>query len=293
MLKIPVGLDLRNDYYYDDPALGVYAAEMPESLAYAGFDHFGDIDYYDGSLDCYRGLICVPIDGAYPGMAFYYSSPSGGEIEYLAAEFLLEQDSAGWCAFREEDDSLMVYTSNSTVDAEHPIRKYEVIASCTTERPFRVFLSPQPDLSLQGSQTGWNQLPWYEEDGRWELRHMQGGVFSRWGHLYLVNGYMADFDNYKGGIWVFRVEGNIATLVDHSTQAQDEGSFVFEFHTYEVGTIAEEPEGIDIWDLDNHAAPGIEGQIHVIMIDNYPFLTGKDDLYFKHYTTYISDKCKI
>ena len=55
---------------------------------------------------------------------------------------------------------------------------------------------------------------------------------------------------------------------------------------------SEEPEGIDIWDLDSGIAPGINGQIHVIMIDNVPDLHN-DDLYFKHYTTTPGDICKI
>jgi hypothetical protein len=55
---------------------------------------------------------------------------------------------------------------------------------------------------------------------------------------------------------------------------------------------ADEPKGIDIWDLDSEIAPGIRGQIHVIMIDNYG-REHKDDLYFKHYTTASGNICKI
>ncbi len=272
LLKVPVNLDLRHDYYYDDPVLGVYA-----SRGFPGFNHFGDIDVYNG-------LICVPLEGERPGMGFTYSSPEGGDFEYVSHSYfyLTDQISAGWCAFHQEGDSLMLYTSNSTVDDAHPIFRYEVDVIWSDPPVIVGLYRRAPYLQLQSAHQGWNQLPMYENEG-WALKHMQGGVFSDRGHLYLVNGYSRDFDRYKGGIWVFAVDGSIATLVDHSSQ--DSGTFRFKFHPRDWCG-GEEPEGIDIWDLDNNDfgnAPGISGQIHVIMIDNC-CEEGKDDLYFKHYT---------
>lgn len=79
---------------------------------------------------------------------------------------------------------------------------------------------------------------------------MQGGVFSDRGHLYLVNGYQENFNRYKGGIWVFHVDGNVATLVDHSNQEDQPGTFEFQYHPWHTPchccTCVEEPEGIDI-----------------------------------------------
>ncbi|HXW11747.1 MAG TPA: hypothetical protein VD694_03220 [Nitrososphaeraceae archaeon] len=50
----------------------------------------------------------------------------------------------------------------------------------------------------------------------------------------------------------------------------------------------EELEGITIWDADvNGTAPFIEGQIHLIMLDND---VSPDDIYFKHFRVTEKDK---
>jgi hypothetical protein len=94
------------------------------------------------------------------------------------------------------------------------------------------------------------------------LDRIQGGAFSPKGHLYLV------MDVAGHGVKGFEVRSgrqyvNIPVNYDPSWDT------------------AEELEGIDIWDLDNGAAPGVNGQIHVLMLDND--LASADDLYFKHY----------
>lgn len=49
-------------------------------------------------------------------------------------------------------------------------------------------------------------------------------------------------------------------------------------------------EGI-IKDLDGKGIPGVTGQLHVLMIEN--FWPEDDELYFRHYSTEYSDRCKI
>ena len=56
------------------------------------------------------------------------------------------------------------------------------------------------------------------------------------------------------------------------------GSFNYEFHP--GGSTDEEPEGLTYWDLDGRNAPGIQGQLHAILLDND---ANGDDVYFKHY----------
>lgn len=47
---------------------------------------------------------------------------------------------------------------------------------------------------------------------------------------------------------------------------------------------AQEPEGVTVWDLDKDTrAPGIRGQLHVIMVENDWNKLSPDDFYFKHY----------
>ena len=123
-----------------------------------------------------------------------------------------------------------------------------------------------------------------------ELESIQGGVFSENGNFYLINGYCADFDVYKGGIWVFDArDGENGYLFDRSTNGYGHFNFDWEVDCDEY-CLCDEPEGITIWDLDNGDAPGISGQIHVLMIDND---AGWDDLYFRHYSTSSRDQCKI
>lgn len=65
----------------------------------------------------------------------------------------------------------------------------------------------------------------------------------------------------------------LGTLVNHSNQEDEPGTFKYEFHPGDYGSERdEEPEGIDIWDLDQYPVfnfTPLSGQIHVIMIDNY------------------------
>lgn len=99
-------------------------------------------------------------------------------------------------------------------------------------------------------------------DSNLKLDRIQGGAFSPKGHLYLV------MDVAGHGVKGFEVRSgrqyaNIPVNFDPSWDTQ------------------EELEGIDIWDLDNGAAPGVNGQIHVLMLDND---LGSDELFFKHYS---------
>jgi hypothetical protein len=91
------------------------------------------------------------------------------------------------------------------------------------------------------------------------LMRVQGGVFSPRGHLYLVS------DVAGQGIKGFDLEtGRQEVTIPVPFNGDDE-----------------ELEGVDIWDLDGGAIPGINGQIHLQMIDHHWF--SDDDFYFKHY----------
>ncbi len=91
------------------------------------------------------------------------------------------------------------------------------------------------------------------------LDRVQGGVFSARGHLYLVSDVAGQgikgFDLETG-----RQQANIPVQFDRDD---------------------EELEGIDIWDLDGGQVPGINGQVHLQMIDHHWW--SDDEFYFKHY----------
>jgi hypothetical protein len=93
------------------------------------------------------------------------------------------------------------------------------------------------------------------------LTRIQGGVFSDTGRLYLVS------DDSTGSILtVDPVTGKVlgSTYVEHHPG----------FPEYE------ELQGLTIFDGDTAAAPGIVGQVHVMLLDND---LGDDDWYLKHY----------
>jgi len=90
------------------------------------------------------------------------------------------------------------------------------------------------------------------------LQRVQGGVFSARGHLYLVS------DVSGQGIKGFALETG-KQYVDIPVQFESD----------------EELEGIDLWDLDGGQVPGIDGQIHLQMIDHDWW--SDDDFFFKHY----------
>jgi hypothetical protein len=91
------------------------------------------------------------------------------------------------------------------------------------------------------------------------LTRVQGGVFSPRGHLYLVSDVPGE------GIKGFDLEtGRQQATIPVPFDRDDE-----------------ELEGVDIWDLDGGPIPGINGQIHLQMIDHHWF--SDDDFYFENY----------
>ena len=91
------------------------------------------------------------------------------------------------------------------------------------------------------------------------LDRVQGGVFSARGHLYLVS------DVAGQGIKGFDLE-----------TGRQQANIPVQFNGHD-----EELEGIDIWDLDGGQVPGINGQVHLQMIDHHWW--SDDEFYFKHY----------
>ena len=90
------------------------------------------------------------------------------------------------------------------------------------------------------------------------LGRVQGGAFSDRGHLYLVSDLNGQ--GIKGfALDTGRQRVNIPVHFEHD----------------------EELEGIDLWDLDGGQVPGIDGQIHLQMIDHDWW--SDDDFFFKHY----------
>jgi hypothetical protein len=112
------------------------------------------------------------------------------------------------------------------------------------------------------------------------LSRVQGGAFAPHGELYLVSDARGDGD--RGGIWVVEVRadgGLVVTVQIPVTHAARR--LPWPLSSVYVG---DELEGLAILDLDGGAAPGIRGQLHLMMLD--PGLVGGGDrICFKHFRT--------
>ncbi len=103
------------------------------------------------------------------------------------------------------------------------------------------------------------------------IQGIQGGEFSPNGRLYLV----ANTKSGIGGlVTVDMGDPNRAVIINSVQPTWDPDD--------------EELEGLTVWDLDNGQAPGVAGQIHVIMIQ--PENLSNDDWYFKHFRADIKSK---
>jgi hypothetical protein len=231
--------------------------EIPLFGSFPVYNHFGDLDYFDGYL--YVPVEADESDKKIPLVAAF----DAGNLAFRWCAKLSAQGSsahyrAPWCAINPVNG--LLYSSSNSIDSDRgPIRVY------------RRDPSPAP-----GSSSGTKVLQkvrdfrLYAEDGRaLSLQRLQGGTFSSNGNLYLV------IDTEEGGIMGFNPSGRRI------------------LHTpirYVRGT-GEELEGITIWDLDAGGAPGVRGQIHVLMIDNDTWT--EDDLYFKHFRVQSGDLARL
>jgi hypothetical protein len=178
------------------------------------------------------------------------------------------QGSAAWVAFNAPQ--MLLYSSGGTVSETDPLYRYAVNV------PALKAIAGTDSNAVRQAVT-WQDL-FFVHPGKTLANFMQGGVFSPWGDLYLINGNQHD-TTINGGIHVFDPAGNLVA------ESQNGGTTHFNFQ-YEPGGIEQqEPEGIDWWNRDNAHPPSnpggsIGGQLHVILLENE---LGQDDIFFKHY----------
>lgn len=288
-------MDLQSIYFQPigaslPPLPEVKLEGIPQELKDDGYDHFGDPDEVGGFL-------FVPMEGGEPAIAVFRAS----DLVYLglkrvgASQSPWIQTQSPWIAFNPLDG--LLYTSDNNIDNDRPLFRYRLdldrlLATCATKE----------NCEVEQSITFFDQWQIFEADGSpLEMRlgrYIQGGDFTPSGYLFLSNGkvnniiYDDDPQDQRVGIHLVSPEGRI--IADSynpnivCTQSggsfscgrrDPEGTFPFEFDP--SADVAEEPEGLDWWDLDDGAAPGIRGQLHVLLLDND--LIDADGVYFKHY----------
>jgi hypothetical protein len=254
--KIPVTQDLRSVSPNAPGVIRISLDDIPQ-LAGKGYDHFGDISYYKNENYDGKGYIVVPVTGGPAGILAVFRS---SDLVYVGHAELSSGTNAGWCAI---DPEGLVYTSGATIN------KCEIYQ-------LRWDLVPN---EIKMELIGYFSL--FDESGNpLTLTHMQGGVISEDGMLlYVVSGF---YDKHypHDGINVFNIKNG--RRVAHSTNGN--GHFNYEFNAGTWPGESEEPEGITIWDLDDGRAPGITGQLHVLLLDND---ASADEIYIKHYTNII------
>ncbi len=240
------------------------AVGIPEELVSQGYDHFGDPAYL-------AGYLFVPVERSGDDRRSAIAVFDAATLDYLSsAEITAWQAHAGWLAIDTSTGVPVLYSSDGIIDAQNPMTRYQLDLS-----------ELQIDGQLEGAFVPLPDFPLHESDGG-ELRQAfgvpQGGVFSPVGDLYFVNGDQStDPETIRGGIHVFDRTGRLLADSTNGT-----GSFDYEYH---VGN-EEEPEGIDWW--DDPDSPGVDGQLHVMLLDNEDFdgptdPFGEDDIYIKHY----------
>jgi hypothetical protein len=247
--KIPVTHDLKSVSPSDPGVRRIRLGDVPQ-LGVEDYNHFGDPSYYEFRG---QGYILMPVEGGkHPAIAVFRADDLG----YVDHAYLQEQSKAGWCAV---DSQGNVYSSNGTITS---VNKYGVQWDLLHNNG-TLELAPLTSIDLL-DETGVTVT----------IEQMQGGEISPSGELlYLVAGYY-DHNRPSDGIHVFDL--STGRRVQRSTNGS--GYFNYEVHQ----GYNEEPEGLTIWDLDDGRAPGIRGQLHVLLLDNDVFEA--DNIYMKHYT---------
>lgn len=219
------------------------------SGTYGYYHHFGDPDWHSPYL-------YVPLESELSPRLPPKLLVMDAQLRHVATAMLsLQASEASWAAINPLNG--LLYSSEFNASKLCVYRP--VVGARVGQGPVAFELQP----------VGF--FPLYDYDGsERQLSRIQGGVFSRHGHLYLVS------DVSENGVLAFDMSTGRRALWPLQVDYQPTKHVLF------AEVIGDELEGITIWDqVESQGAPGIRGQLHLIMIDNYG--SGDDDLYFKHY----------
>ena len=122
-------------------------------------------------------------------------------------------------------------------------------------------------------------IPMWDESGRpLELFHMQGGEFAPGDRLlYLSSGSFNDENAAADREGIHVIDTTTFQRVRHSSRGV--AGQLFDCYYNPGGSTQEQPQGLTLWDLDDGRAPGMKGQLHVLIAENF-----FERIDFKHYT---------
>ncbi len=274
--KIPVGVDLnhaadgQNGVFYKELDGGDYA--ILEAL---GYDHFGDPCYYEHNG---TGFVIVPVedndDSENRCGALAFLNP--GNLSYISHTCIdngENRNRASWCAV---DSTGLIYSSIDR-NVSH-INLFNVNWDMLVNQQTASLILPNPPPIVLRDESGISTVLTGD--------YLQGGALTPSDELlYMMHGNQMDYHT-GNGIHVFDLKtGN---RVARSSRIS--GLFFFQWSPGFL--LYQEPEGMTFWDLDNKMAPGISGQIHVILFEPDP---GNDNVWLKHYSnaTYVDQNAQI
>lgn len=225
VVRIPIGEDLGKHSTWDDALV----ENMPSELADLGYDHYGDLDEFDGH-------VYVPVEQSsekLPGMIAQLDL----DLKLMGTAEL-DGPKAPWVAI--DPVRRRLYTS-AFVD----VREVDVYAMELDGDGFLIDLRLIVRRKL------------FDAKAQMTLQRIQGGAFSPNGNLYLVSDNYFDDEvpdgELEGGVYGF--EGPTMRLETHfAIKYTDEDD--------------EELEGLEVFPLASDVAPDITGQLHVVMLDN-------------------------
>lgn len=253
--KVPVTQDLATLTGDTSGIPKVFILNVPQL---AGYDHCGDPDYYKYQG---TGYLLIPVNNGW-GKALVVFNASN--LSYVGQAGLEDNTHPSWCAVDRANPEFVYFPHGQS-----GVAKYRLVWA---DLPGALTLDFEEAIHI------------YDENGNsLNTSYDQGGEFTPTGELfYMVTGKPNPDDDDphpdEEGIHVF--DTRTWRRIKHSTR----GYGVFNFYYDPYGASSEEPEGITIWDLDGAGAPGISGQVHVLVLDNDAY--DYDDVYIKHYRGY-------
>lgn len=250
--RIPVTHDLSQDAS-SFPHRSIYSCGLGSK-----YDHFGDGDCYQVPGGGPRYVI-VPVEGGgQQGLIAFISADD--TLSCLGAVPLHTNQgaSAGWAAV---DPQGLLYSSG-----EDPVSNVLYVYTVNWSE----LVSQPPSLTFVGTITllDENANPIAFSDA-----YPQAGEFSPDGslfyHLYAASGHEA----VNEGINVFET----ANWKRIKRSSQHDMPFLLNWSYF----YRDEPEGLTFWDLTDCGAPGVGGELHVLVLNNNPAIP--DGVYIRHY----------
>jgi hypothetical protein len=233
---------------------------IPAELAALGYNHYGDLDHYDGYL-------FVPFSGEGIAAIAAIRADDLSLVDFVELHECC-QATVGWVAINPAERMGGVAPSK--------VALYASLSKVTELIQYTLDIDKLEDLSVRGDWlSDQTPQPLVEMDGTpvtEQFQHMQGGTFSPWGDFYIVNGFWGISPaDARGGIHLFRRNSaGLWQLMQNSVQdTPDIGDAIFGYEYDPFATpddLAQEPEGIDWWSRSNDPASPYPGQLHAILL---------------------------